>query len=147
MRPHIRGGLGWPARRAPQRDCVLHRWPLFVLDGRSPAASLRHTVYGHTQIDDNEGHRRKGADEGWALSLEAARNSSGPLFAGLATGDCSGSESIDEDTYVFWHVAMVLQKPCVPVFHVIECDSTDRGEKPGPHAELAVKAMRTNNFH
>ena len=69
-----------------------------------------------------------------------------PLFAALTTGDGSGSDAIDEDTYVFWHVAKVLLKPYVPVFHVLECDSTDNGEKPGPHEELAVKAIRQNRF-
>ena len=65
-----------------------------------------------------------------------------PLFAGLATGVSSGSEGIDEDTYVYWHVSLVLLSPYVPVFQVLECERTDQGEKPGPHEELAVKAMQ-----
>lgn len=64
-----------------------------------------------------------------------------PLLEGLLTGEGSGSESIDEDTYLFWHMPMVLLNPYLPVFHTLECESVDRGEKPAPHAELAVKVV------
>ena len=63
-----------------------------------------------------------------------------PLCAGLAVADDDSSGDIDEDTNMFWHMPLVHLKPYVPVFHVLNCDAVDQGEKIDPHAELAVQA-------
>ena len=69
------------------------------------------------------------------------------LFQGMVGADDDSSGAIDEDIYVFWHIPMVLLKPYVPVYHVMACDSADRGEKPDPHTELAVKALQCVEFY
>ena len=69
------------------------------------------------------------------------------LFQGMVGAEDDSSGAIDEDIYVFWHIPMVLLSPYVPVYHVMACDTADRGEKPAPHTELAVKALQGFEFY
>ena len=75
----------------------------------------------------------------WVLRGEPVES----LFAGLAGADDASSGSIDECTYIVWHLPLVLLSPYVPVFQTLRCNKLDEGEPWRPGEELAVEVCRT----
>ena len=61
------------------------------------------------------------------------------IFGGMAVADDASADSIDESTYIVWHMPLVLLSPYVPVFHSLRCRKLDDGEGLVPGEELAVE--------
>ena len=78
----------------------------------------------------------------WVLRGEPRES----LVEGMAMGDDASSGDIDESTYVIWHMPFVLFSPYVPVFHALNCNKIDDGDKIVPGEELAVEVhIRTTD--
>ena len=112
-----------------------------IAEGRA-LHKFRNQLLGHQKLLTTKGTVERTLLKGGFLVWMLRGSPREPLFAGLAAADDDSSGGIDEDLYVFWHIAFVLLNPYQPVMHIVDCESTDRGEKPVPHTELAVKAIQ-----
>ena len=139
MRPIAPEEWTGPAdKKMPESRCFLAGHCLCSPGGRQ-LHRFRNSLIRHQKLMTMKGTPERQLMQDGCLVWVLRGTPRDPLFAGMAGADDDSSGGVDEDVYLFWHIAMVLLSPYVPVYHVLGCDSADSGEKPAPHTEIAVK--------